>query len=523
MPLSGQFDLGVPCIIANHIFLRLNRLLRGSTAFLLLLLGLALVLYVYGPTIDFALPKGGPISGYGFSISKDFPLFSPEIAHPYSPENITTPSSSTNKKTKQSFHLLIPASEANSNLCKTLLSAFILNYPPPTLINFNKTFDGENGDGGSHTGKIRGVWDYLAKGEHTADDDIVLVIDGYDVWFQLPPEVMIKRYYRVINEANKRLKSKYGTVYHGQGLDGGVARFAETVVYAADKLCWPNPKEDPACRSIPESTLPRNAWGPRTDEDPDGRLNRPRFLNSGNVIGPVADVKAVYGAAVVKVEYQGRGSMGDQFVFSEIFGEQEDDRNAVRAPKSGAVRAGDMVAAEGQRYEFGICLDYGAAMFQTMTHSHDDIEYLVYNGTTYPSVVSEGYQVESQSQHILTLPEDVASLKPPHPTISWKDLPLGTNLHVPSIPALLHFNGEKSYLHDWWPRMWYHGHARALLRLHTRSPLRPIAEAEEGQSWWDMKGGWGGKGGVWTDGGEWMDWKDVCGRFEDAVFGDGEG
>src|SRR5438034_264713 len=153
----------------------------------------------------------------------------------------------------------------------------------------------------------------------------------------------------------------------GKGRSSKAARFAETVVYAADKLCWPNPKEDSACRSIPESTLPENAWGPGTDKDP--RLNRPRFLNSGTVIGMVADMKAVYVAAAMKVEDQGRGTIEDQLVFSEIFSEQEYQRESVRqanrrtsdrlqewfasklglerASKSGSAKANDMVAVEG--------------------------------------------------------------------------------------------------------------------------------------------------------------------------------
>jgi hypothetical protein len=33
----------------------------------------------------------------------------------------------------------------------------------------------------------------------------------------------------------------------------------------------------------------------------------------------------------------------------------------------------------------------------------------------------------------------------------------------------------------------------------------------------------GGKGGVWTDRGEWLEWNEVCGAFDEEVFGDGKG
>src|SRR5438552_4063203 len=125
------------------------------------------------------LPKGAHIGGYRFPSFENSPPLRFGTGQSRPLENTTTSDSanydstsgSTNKKTKPSFHLLILASEANPSLCKTLLSAFILNYPPPILINFNKTFGGDNWDKASHTGKIRGVRDYLAKGEHTADDD----------------------------------------------------------------------------------------------------------------------------------------------------------------------------------------------------------------------------------------------------------------------------------------------------------------------------------------------------------------
>lgn len=109
-------------------------------------------------------------------------------------------------KTTPSFHLLIPASRSNAKLCKTLLSAFVLGYPSPTLINYGKVFEDDSWDNGTHVGKIRGVYDYLKDGTHMEDDDLVLVIDGYDVWFQLPPDIMITRYHSMILSANERLR-----------------------------------------------------------------------------------------------------------------------------------------------------------------------------------------------------------------------------------------------------------------------------------------------------------------------------
>ncbi|KAI9765147.1 MAG: hypothetical protein M1840_007740 [Geoglossum simile] len=521
-----------------------------------------------------ALQKGTFIGGYRFLTVGGSPLFTSGTPYQYFPEHPTIPGGGDGNagfksvnKTVPSFHLIIPASGTNPNLCKTLLSAFILNYPPPTLINFNRTFENNWGKS-THTSKIRGVWNYLAKEGHIADEDLVLIIDGYGVWFQLPPEVMIDRYYRAVRDANKRLEGRYGMTASKRWRSKRTARFTETVVYAADKLCWPNSKDDPACQSIPESTLPENAWGPETDKDPEGWLNRPRFLNSGVVIGPAAAVKAVYSTAVMKVENQGRGMVGDQFVFSEIFGEQEYQREVARqanrrvsdrlqkwlfyklglgkVSENGIIKINDMLAVEGLRYEFGIGLDYEVAMFQTMAHSHDDIRFPIYNNTAGLSALQAELPIGSQR---LTLPEDISSLRSPFPraretlqtnithttttlapalsplppNISWSGLPLGTNLHVPSIPALLHFHDEKPPLNDWWPYMWYHGHARTLLQSHilsSQGPAAAQAAGAGGQTWWDLRGG---KGGAWTDRGLWMGWGEVCAGFEEEVFGDGRG
>lgn len=468
-----------------------------------------------------------------------------------------------------SFHLLIAASEANANLCKTVLSAFILNYPPPTLINFGKTFTGESWDKGTHTGKIHGIYEFLMDRKQVDDQDLVLIIDGYDVWFQLPPEVLIRRYHSIIRSANERLRRKYGICNREKPGEGGrserTSRYAQTVIYAADKLCWPNAAEDPACAAVPLSTLSKSSYGADTDKDPHGFLNRPKHLNSGTVIGPASDLRAIFGYATDKVKKYGRGDLGDQFVFNEIFGEQEYQREAMR--RSGQSTGGrwlewlsnaldtskslsnvtmnNLTTIPGQRYEYGLALDYESQLFQTLTHSHGDIDYLYYNDTDTLAHVQEQHHIPAA--HPLSLPIDIQRAIPPISThlstqigelgtlpttphldsiptnLTWSNIPLATNPHVPSIPAILHFNGDKSYLSTWWTKMWYQPYARSLLRRYMRSPQGPIAAhaaAVGDDRWWDTRGG---KGGVWTDTAQWMEWGELCKGYEDEVFGDGKG
>lgn len=71
------------------------------------------------------------------------------------------------------FHLLIPASsKATLRLCKTMLSAAILNYPAPRLINYGKS--GNEARPGAYI--IRSILEFL-NDEEVQNHDLVLVVD----------------------------------------------------------------------------------------------------------------------------------------------------------------------------------------------------------------------------------------------------------------------------------------------------------------------------------------------------------
>lgn len=268
------------------------------------------------------------------------------------------------------------------------------------------------------------------------------------------------------------------------------------------------------------------------------------------------------------MEEEDRGFIGDQFVFAEIFGEQEYQRETLRKATrnswldhlSNAFIGPDSPLAEnktinpvnvvpGKQYEFALGLDYGSELFQTMTHSADDVEFVSYNDSSvlddiqakHPSLNSipfylpadllkaeEPFWYSSPGNHSNDPVDGILLPFSPHldtlnrePT--WEEVPLATNLFVPSVPTLLHINGDKTPLTSRWPSMWFYPHARALLRRYIRStqgPTAALAAAEGGQSWWDTRGG---RGGVWTDHETWMSWGEVCKKTEDEVFGDGKG
>lgn len=190
----------------------------------------------------------------------------------------------------------------------------------------------------------------------------------------------------------------------------------------------------------------------------------------------------------------------------------------------------------GQTYEYGLGLDYESQLFQTMTHSHGDIEFLYYNDPETLAHAREQYRIPAPQP--LLLPPEIQRAAPPIPplppaqierpgnltktpyvdnllsNLTWYDVPLATNMHVPSTPALLHFNGDKSYLSTWWPQMWYQPDSRALLRRYMSNPLSGHTAHRDTR---------GGRGGVWTDTAQWYDWEEVCRGYEDEVFADGKG
>lgn len=63
-----------------------------------------------------------------------------------------------------------------------MLSAGILGYPDPVLINWEERFeDPALVDGGSHIGKITGMQRHLWSFPPERDDDLIIMVDGYDI------------------------------------------------------------------------------------------------------------------------------------------------------------------------------------------------------------------------------------------------------------------------------------------------------------------------------------------------------
>ncbi|PPJ56901.1 hypothetical protein CBER1_02273 [Cercospora berteroae] len=460
----------------------------------------------------------------------------------------------------RAFHLLLPATGPNLHFCRLLLSAAVTGYPEPIFIGW----DGRGMYNGSesHLFKITETLTYLRSLPPSADNDLVLLLDAYDIWLQLRPEVMIERYHSVIKQNDERLRQQ-GLLgkYHG----GDYVR--NSIVVGPDKIFWPQGIDDPASWAVPESPLPKDSFGPATDFIM--LTARPRWLNSGTIMGPVGDLRDYFAATLDMVSrrydsnYEFRNS--DQLYFAEVWAEQEIQRRRLRDGNFEAPEVLEGVKGimpeipKGRRTEYHICLDYRTEMFQTATAFEKHLTWMRFNLTseTYPDIpqddrfgggeVADGWVKDIRIDKI-KLTDDILETDPPfaaadEPTDmpknqSWSETNLGTNLVTREAFPLFHVTGDKGIRDRWWPRMWFHPYGEELLKA-TKKKEHVLSSGTTGKQSGLRKGqfvfakaagtNWRGavpvvtharpqledeKGGAWVDNGDYVPWNAMCGAYE---------
>jgi hypothetical protein len=443
---------------------------------------------------------------------------------------------SQSKTSDLQFHLLLPATASNVDLCKLLLSAAINGYPNPILIG--REGHGQYNGSESHLFKISETLAYLNGLPPSADNDLVLVLDAYDIWLQLRPDVLIKRYHIAIDKANNRLKSE--SIH---GIDHGGATIEQSILFGPDKTCWPDDEQRAACWAVPDSSLAADVFGPETDNwmVP----NRPRWLNSGTIMGPAQEMRAMFAATMEMVrrkydeEFELRNS--DQYYFQEMWAEQEIGRSMRRDGKleaplvQGDVRGVIPEIPKGIRTEFHVALDYESDVFQTSAAYTEYLTWMSFNHST--PLVDQAIGITKRIDQMV-LSEGIESSLPPFGNGGsnialpkgkrWADMMLGTNTITQQVFPVWHMTGEKSYRSRWWPRMWFHPHAEALLNASKRESsgwkkgARVVAKVK-GISYTgaEMQLGEGRLGtgvGVWTDRETFVSWSSMCDAYSEELF-----
>merc|ERR1711881_671012 len=374
------------------------------------------------------------------------------------------------------------------------------------------------------------------------DNDLVLMLDGFDPYMQLGPDVLLKRYFQTTAAAHARLERQFGAEYvteHG---------LRDSIIFGPDKMCWPEDPRRPACWGVPESTLDAKAFGPDTDQFADPQLVRPRWLNSGTILGPAKDMRKLFAGAVEKINmafddsYDLRTS--DQEYFRQVDRYGEDNVVVPTAApttlpgialptnfpgiEKDPVFIPDMESTPSTDFHIG--LDYESRMFQTCAFYENYLNWTAFNTT---ETWFESDRLEKRRLH---WPRDIEKSPKPFTAvkgdkklgkIGWKDMLLGVNGAAGHIFPVLHFTGNKVLRDEWWPRMWYFPYAEKLLRGAGKMKQYQIGQGPIEKVKWLKDVPYANHGtdrevgtGAWIDKGEGghMEWDELCGEYEPIIF-----
>jgi hypothetical protein len=426
------------------------------------------------------------------------------------------------------LHVAVFATSGNYHLCQLHLSAALMGYPALTYLNWQDKEDKDEMK--QHLAKLEGAITYLDSLPDYQQDDLVFMLDGFDIWFQLPQEYILKRYHDVVAESHARHVALFG--------EEMVAKYniRNTVLFGPDKSCAPAGGDHVSCWAIPESWMPAFSFGPDTDH---GRAthNRARWLNSGTIMGPARELRDVFQRALEQ-EAHSHVTDSDQFYFSHVYGLQSYARRVLKMEYDRS-RGCDVAAAEEflhpkhiepgkksipdlkkeARTEYFIGLDWSSDIFQTTGFYADYIAWIRHNEST--PYITDQAQKKGNYHHHFSLPHDLVgkgplttqqavAVDPEGGLDSWHNLPLATNTASRSVPPVMHINGKKGYRHLWWPRNWFFPHIEKMLTTFRAAGVRDAGSERDSLA------------GAWTflrGDTQWSAWDDLCGAHEERLMG----
>ncbi|KAI6783125.1 uncharacterized protein J7T54_000627 [Emericellopsis cladophorae] len=443
------------------------------------------------------------------------------------------------------LHYLIPASQPNLHLCYNLASSAANRYPVPALLGFHG--QGEWDAKKTHLAKLRAIMRYLDALDAADDEDLAIIVDGYDVLLQLPPAIMIERYFEVAQKSDAHLADRFGLTVkelHARGM-------RQSVFWGPDKICWPTDPRASRCWAVPASPLAPDAFGPK-EGNGDMAFNDPRWLNSGTVIARIDDLRKLMRATLDEIkdtydeEYEFRES--DQYYVANIWGRQEYYRSL-------AVNEGEPVAGgpddriipdkfhEDQETECHVSLDYESAMFQTKAGNEPWFGYLEFstsglNANVTRDMFDEGdsfvpFDISMPANVYAALTRLYDTVPQAHPGASSNDwirsIRLGVNFVTKHIFPLWHCTGAKEFVESEYTKLWFYPFAHSLIRA-TVNAFRQgelITYHKVDGRLWAPKGVYPDEtemddelGGAWTDldGASFVPWHELCSEYTDQLF-----
>jgi hypothetical protein len=428
------------------------------------------------------------------------------------------------------LHVIIPATHTDTSLCKTILSSAVLNYSTPTILEWDQESNNApfQPDGRYVAdADITAISNHLRGIETPFDEDLILVIDGSDTWFQLRPEHLIQRYYDINLALNQRL-------YRQMGKAMNVERIYQSILFGTQPDCSPSERNEQACYAVPEVSI-RHKMG-RGE-------SRPLFLSTSFIMGPVGRMRDLFSAAeerAIQTKYQGTARELFEIMLHEQEhwrGIKEQARLSLKWWRMSSVlsRLGlwlhsqklhptyqNSILDNHTQHEFGIGLDLTGQLGQSRL---EEFAWIIANETHQIAHASPNHTHDLLIDIMYSksrVPKPLRYSSPPfadpvsHPSFprynSWSDVPLFTNVHSGTIPVMVQqVDGE------FWNQLWWHKHAMEFLQIHMDKERGPVAIAE-GRRWWSANGP---RGGVEVTGMGFVGWEDMCGRADviEDLFG----
>lgn len=389
------------------------------------------------------------------------------------------------------------------------MSGVAMGYPMPVLLNWKREFNRPQWHfAGSHIAKLESLLAAIEVLLKTgSEDDVAVMVDAYDLWFQLPPSVLLERYHRLNREADERTREQWAEL--NISADFPIPPPKQDIIITTAKDCFPDvySGSNPHYEHWPDSPMPKDMYGPDTDRvpwsfDPARKYKkvRPRCVNSGLIMGSLGALRDALRRSKEKIDavaMKGRQLWSDQALIGEVIGDQEIYREWVRylgSSWNGSTAANNPdhdirkiadAALLGQRFEFGIGLDYNFTTAPPTCSSEED-GYFVH--------LLDEVNIHEESQKagvpgpIRTngIPPEIQSINDTILSpINWGAIPLYTDFFFGTTPIAIHHNAyinglKKSRLKDWWNKMWYHAQLRHLITQRLKSSLGLLAELDDG-------------------------------------------
>ncbi|KAI6760431.1 hypothetical protein HG530_009291 [Fusarium avenaceum] len=416
----------------------------------------------------------------------------------------SSPLSSHNGAPKTSrLHYLIPSSIVNDAVCAGIVSALVNQYPIPTLIGYK----GENEfDSADHLAKLR-VMNRYFNDLKAQDDDLVIIVDSFDVLAQLPAEVMIERYFEISRKSEQRLADQRGLTVdqlHELGIQ-------QTILYGAGKMCFIGSPNEPMCPLMPPSNSPRYKFGVKTENE-DARFLDSRYLNSGTIMGPVGDIRKFVRAVLDLVmaddakvdphdEDRVRIHHMDQWFTAQLYVRQEYhralDMNDGEYPADLSNLTSLPRPREGPEdtTEFHVFVDFDSAFTQTQCRNELEIQLLKYKNHDLTASINGDFLQQGSAfrPYTIQMPSSVyrafgrvwdrliaiPDLKIASSQRQWiQGTYLATNIASESIYGFYHNTCAKRWYLERYKHFWFYPYITTLLKqakihIQEAKPIHP--------------------------------------------------